>query len=125
MTHPEHIKKLERMRKKADMLMETTKLHGREVYDSAAKKHLMNAEGYLDYERLEEDAVQENMGDDIAKGYMERAKKAFKSTASGKDEFENDLMLRAYADTSTHEIKELIRNTGKSFTYDVFHAKYI
>ena len=119
--HPVHIQKYKDLRRKVDLLLDTTKMHGRQAYDAAAMAHLMTDDGYLDYERLGEEDIQEKFSESMVQAYAQRARERFKSDLSANDEFENDLLLSAYAGVTGSEIRDLIRKRGKGFTFDVYN----
>ncbi|MBS3142958.1 hypothetical protein J4464_06235 [Candidatus Woesearchaeota archaeon] len=118
---PEHIREYLRKSKKVEGLIERTKHSARKAYQNAIDKHLLTEEGIPDYERLEDEKVNDAVAKELADYHVAEAKKAFKSGISGKDELENDMLLQAYAGVTYTGLKRLVRDYGKHLTFDRYN----
>jgi hypothetical protein len=116
-----HLTKYKKLKKKADRIIETTDLHHREAYNSAVQKILMNEEGLVDYDKLDDNKTQLKFADAMSDYYLDKAKKYLKSKVSGKDEFENEMLRSAYAGVTKSVIKEMVGQHGNKFKWDTFN----
>ena len=125
---PEHIEKYYKHTEKARRLIETTEHHHRGAYNSAVDKLLLNEAGEVDYDKLKDTKVQTGFADHMADFYLDKAISYFglkkedeKLTKEIKgDVFKKDMMIKAYANTTQDELRNLTRQYQDKFKYDVF-----
>jgi hypothetical protein len=125
---PEHIEKFLKNKEKVRKLIETTDYHHRFGYEHAVGKHLMGADGLLDYDRLKDSEVQRQFADTMADFYLDRALNYFGITKEGqpatdeikRDTFKSDMLLRAYANTTQSQLRSLTSAYKENFKYEVF-----
>ncbi|MBW2991475.1 hypothetical protein KY348_07285 [Candidatus Woesearchaeota archaeon] len=118
---PEHIEKYYKLSKKAKKLVDTTDLHHREAYDLAVNKTLLGKDNLVDYDILKEDKKQDEFAGHMADYYIGKAKDYFKSDISGKDEFENEMLMNAYTGTTRSQLKQMVNRLKERFKFDVFN----
>jgi len=116
--------KLQQMRDKLDAiddLVDTLDVHHHEAYTSAAEKHLMKADGNLDYKKLKDGKVQEDFAQTMVDFYIEKAKNKFGiSQAKKLSEEETDMLLSAYANVTKGSLLELLRENKDEFKLQMF-----
>jgi hypothetical protein len=60
----------------------------------------------------------------MSKHYIKKAKAALKSDVSEKDEFESELLMKAYAGVTKAELRRQVAKGKKHFTLKAFNEKY-
>lgn len=106
--------------KKANRILATTDREHRRAYDVASEL-ILDEEGLVDYEKLDDADMQLKFADKMADHYLSKAKQHLKSKASGEDEFENELLRKAYAGTTKAELRQYVGEHGSKFTFDRFN----
>lgn len=116
--------KLQRMRDKfdtIDALIDTLDVHHHEAYTSAAEKHLKDEKGEIDYKRLKEGKVQQDVAQTMVDFYVEKAKTKLGIPKEKKlSEEEIDMLLSAYANITKGELLELLREYKDDFKLATF-----
>ena len=112
---PKHIEKHKRLRKKLRKLLDTHRLEHSKAYTTAADTLLKDAEGNIDYEKLEDTKIQDQFIDKMVDHYISKAKQTFKGIKP-KDELEEDMLLRGYGTHTRGQLSQIIRNMGKKYT---------
>lgn len=115
----EAIDKWEKLRSHAQRILDTTELHHREAYGHAAKEHLTDEEGQLDFERLEDEDLQKKFSESMADFYSEKAKKYFK-VQGDLSKLEKDTLLSAYSGFTRETLRDFVGRYGKDFNYTLF-----
>ncbi|HLD06950.1 MAG TPA: hypothetical protein VJC16_05470 [Candidatus Nanoarchaeia archaeon] len=116
--------KHKKLYKKSQRLISTTDREHRRAYDSAAEL-IVDEEGLIDYEKLDDADMQLKFADKMADHYLSKAKQHLKSKASGEDEFENEMLRKAYSGTTRAELRQYVGQLGKKFTFDEFNSHHI
>ncbi|MFH1182430.1 MAG: hypothetical protein V1702_05710 [Candidatus Woesearchaeota archaeon] len=101
-------------------LADTIELHHAEAYNAAAKKHLMEG-GQLDYNKLKDSKVRQQMADTMTDTYVKQATEAFKTGAI--PDTHKDLLMKAYHGVTKGELKKLIEDSEEDFTLGAFHGQ--
>jgi len=115
----EHLEKHKKLHEKAEKLIDTTEHEGRKVYDTAVESVLRDKDSNLiDYKKLEETEHQLKFADKMADGYLKSAKEAL--GADPKDEFENELLRKAYHGVTKSELRGYVADHKKDFKFDTF-----
>ena len=115
------IKKWKRLRKKVKRVLDTTEIHHHEAYLTAKDKFLMEDKEVV-YDKLDDKEIQEKFADEMANYYIERAKEYFNLQRNLKD-YEKDILLLAYADTTRLGLRQLVTQHGSDFTYKKYSAE--
>ena len=115
-TEPDFVEKYKKLEKKAKRILDTLELHHAKAYTHAAGEHLMDKEGDLDYEKLDDEDTRSKFADTMAKFYTEQAAKRLKSGAKPEDQFENALLMKAVYGTTQEEIRRAIAAAKKDYT---------
>ena len=115
------IKKWKRLRKKVKRVLDTTEIHHHEAYLTAKDKFLMENKEVV-YDKLDDKEIQEKFADEMANYYIERAKEYFNLQRNLKD-YEKDILLLAYADTTRLGLRQLVTQHGSDFTYKKYSAE--
>jgi hypothetical protein len=103
--------------KRADDIVEATRLAYSDAYIQAAKKHLQgDNDEELDYDKLDDADTQEKFADEVSQHLYSKAKSYFKSDVDGEDALKSDPMMRAYAGTTKAEVLKSVRSHGKSYS---------
>ncbi len=118
---PKHISKYKKLAKKAKQMLNTMDRHHRGAYDKAVDD-IITKNGQVDMDLLDDIKNQEKFADKMADHYLSKAQKVLKS--SGKlDDLEKELLMNAYAGTTKTQLKQLVRQRGKNFTFDHFYGE--
>lgn len=112
------IKKHKKLYKKANKMIATTSRHHRLAYDEAVGKHLMDDGGYVDMDKLDDSGIQDKFIKSLTDSYIGAAKKTLKSGISGKDQIENDMLMKAYMGVTEKQIHDLIKSSGKNYSFE-------
>lgn len=115
---PEYIAKHKKLYHHATKLADTAAHTHSEAYTSAVNKHLME-DGEVNFEKLDNDKVQEQFVKTMSDLYTSRAKQHFK-VAKDLDDVEKDILMQAYAGVTSHQLKGLLNQYGKRFTHREF-----
>jgi len=102
-------------------ITDTMYLHHNDAYITAAKEHLTDKEGRIDYSLLEKDNIQQKFVDKMTDMYVSRAKEYFHVDKDVKlDEFQQALLLSAYSGITRDELLDLVKNKGEGFDLEAF-----
>ncbi len=115
---PESVSKWKKLKEHADRIVDTTEHHLRKGYDKAVDEHLFE-KGRVDYEKLTKADIKKKFAKTMSDFYLGKAKEYF-DIKGDLDEFQTDTLLTAYADTTQHELKKMVHQHGKDFTYAAF-----
>ena len=102
----------------ATQLADTASHTHTEAYTAAVNKHLME-DGRVNFEKLDDAAVQKQFVKTMSDMYVTKAKQHFK-TSKDLNEVESDLLMQAYVGTTQGQLKELVTKYGKRFTHAQF-----
>ncbi|MFT4343576.1 MAG: hypothetical protein ACMXYE_02405 [Candidatus Woesearchaeota archaeon] len=123
---PAHVKKFVDLDKKAKKITQATSLYHSDAYISAAKKHLVHADGQsIEYDKLDDAKVQDAFVKELVGEYKEAAFRHFgidKKKGKEYDALRADPILQAYMGTTEEEIGRLVRRFGKDYTIET-HEK--
>ncbi len=119
---PEHIKHYHKKRELMEKTIATHKLEHSEAYNKAAREHLLDEAGRVDYKKLDDSKVQEDFVKKMVDHYMISAKKAF-GDIKPRDEMSEEIILKAYAGVTKAEMLDTIRRHGKRYTLDAHKAR--
>lgn len=122
---PEHISKFYKLQKKADQMITTMHRHHRGAYDKALDD-VLTKDGQVDMELLEDTKIQDKFANVMADHYLSKAKKLFKTKEDAKfDDLEKELLLNAYAGTTKDQLRRLVKEHKKGFTFEHFYGKEV
>ncbi|MEK6960755.1 MAG: hypothetical protein AABX47_06275 [Nanoarchaeota archaeon] len=113
---PDFVDKYRKLNKKAEKFLATFEIDHKEAYLKAADKHLRDADGLIEYEKLDDASTQGKFADELANVYREKAAKYLKSGVKPDDEFGNELLLNAVYGTTKDQIKRAVIKNGKNYT---------
>ncbi len=119
----EAMKKHKKQLEAARRMIDTTEAEHSTAY-LAALDSIRDEKGHVDYKKLEETKNQMKFADIMSKHYIKEAKKALKSDISEKDEFESELLMKAYAGVTRAELRRAVASDKKKFTLKSFEANY-
>jgi len=119
---PEHIKKFNKMHRKATAFANAIERHGRQAYDYAMGKHLRTEEGGIDLEKLEDEEVRNKVAKSMADFYVKKAKQQFKSEIPDDDEFKKSLLIKAYGQLTEDELKYHLGEHKSKFKFDKYQG---
>ena len=119
---PEHITKYAQLKKKAKGILEATKITHSEAYIKAAKDLLTDESGGIDYDRLDDEDIQQQVADAMLDHYLGAANKYFGTKLKKDDRIQADMLLNAYTGTTRTQLEYNIRKKGKRYTIDA-HEK--
>lgn len=122
---PDHIKKFNKMHRKANAFANAIDRHARQAYDYAVGEHLRTEDGGIDLEKLEDEAVQEKVATSMSDFYVKKAKQQFKSEIPEDDEFKKSLLVRAYGQATKAQLKYAMNQLGKGFTFDKYNRELV
>ncbi|MCK5107745.1 MAG: hypothetical protein KAQ83_03380, partial [Nanoarchaeota archaeon] len=104
---PKHIAKHKKLYEKGNILLETIKRSTRTSYDAGVEKHLLDKEGNVVMEKLDDVKVQEGFIKTILDSYKKNAKKALGSKKE--DAHIDDLVIGAYHGVTSEAVASTIR----------------
>lgn len=116
---PDYITKHKKLYGHATKLIDTVSHTHTEAYTTAVTKHLTDKDGEIDYEKLDDNAVQKQFVKTMSDMYIGKAKAHFK-ISKDLDDLEKEILMEAYAGTTTQQIKGLVGRYGKRFNHDQF-----
>lgn len=120
---PDHIKKFNKMHRKANAFANAIDRHGRQAYDYAAGEHLRTEEGGIDTDKLQNADMQAKFAKSMADFYVKKAKQQFKSEIPDDDEFKKSLLLKAYGQATEDELKVHLSKYGKQFSFKNYQGE--
>lgn len=122
---PEHISKFYKLQKKADQMITTMHRHHRGAYDKAIDD-VLTKDGQVDMELLEDVKIQDKFANVMADHYLSKAKKLFKTKDDAKfDDLEKELLLNAYTGTTKEQLRRLVKEHKKGFTFEHFYGQEV
>ncbi|GEM_PF-3346221 len=111
--------------KAVSKVVDSIELHHFGAYTSAAEAHLKDAEGHIDYSKLEDAAVQGKFAEHMRDFYVDKARQYFGMSKETKlTEAQIEMLLSAYSGITHSELLQTLRTHGEKFTVDEF-AKLI
>ena len=114
----DYIAKHHKLYTHATQLSDTASHTHTEAYTAAVSKHLMK-DGVVDFEKLDNDAVQKQFVKTMSDLYVSRAKEHFKMSKD-LNEVEEDLLMQTYVGVTQGLLKEQVNRYGKRFTHAQF-----
>lgn len=107
--------------KAVSKVVDSIELHHFQAYTSAAEAHLKDAEGHIDYSKLEDATVQGKFAEHMRDFYVDKVRQYF---GMGKEtkltEAQIEMLLSAYSGVTHSELLQHIRTNGEKFTVDEF-----
>lgn len=113
-----YIAKHKKLYTHATQLADTAAHTHTEAYTAAVSKHLIE-NGQVNFEKLDDDAVQKQFVKTMSDMYVSKAKEHFKMSKD-LNEVEQDLLMQAYAGVTHGLLKEQVGKYGKHFTHFQF-----
>lgn len=120
---PDYVETFKKLQKKANKFLATFQIDHKQAYLTAADKHLRDADGLIEYEKLEDTGTQTKFADELANVYREKAAKYLKSSVKPDDEFGNELIMNAVYGTTKAEIIRRVAEHGKKYQANVHEQK--
>lgn len=112
--------KLEDKRNKVNKLVDTIEVEHQAAY-LAGTEHLRDDDGEVDYKKLKEDDVREEVATKMTEHYVSKAKEYFGIDEDEElDEFQTDRLLDAYAGITKVALKNQLRAHKDKFTVRKF-----
>lgn len=108
------IAQYEKMHKTANLVVDTALYHAPRAYQAATEKHLMNKEGQVDYERLNDSTTAKKFANTLVDKEIEDIKKELKLKKI-KPEHEASL-LSGFKGLARHQLQQEIADTGSDYT---------
>jgi len=125
---PKHITEYHKNIDKAKKLIDTTEHHHRFAYEHAVGNVITDEDGLVNQDWLKKEEFQQEFADHMSDFYLDKALDYFKYKKPGEklsdekklDVFQKDRLVKAYANTSRHELRFLTSQGKENFTYDQF-----
>ncbi|MBR9691391.1 hypothetical protein GOV06_01270 [Candidatus Woesearchaeota archaeon] len=120
----EHLKKYKKRSDMRDVLVDTTNVAHTKAHVYAIDEVLRDEKGKVRYERMKKTETQLKLADKMADSYIKDAKKSLKSELSKEDEFESELLMKAYAGVTRAELRRIAADAKEKFTLEEFEKTY-
>ena len=112
---PKHIKEFHKKKKQIKQIIETTRIHYSDAYNTQAKEHLFDEEtGLYDHDRLKDKDLRIKMGEGMVKYLTDKAKAHFKS--STEDPLELERLLKMYSGATKRELMDKLEVHQHKYT---------
>ncbi len=116
---PEYITKHKKLYGSATKLGDTVAHAHSVIYTAAVDKHLRGEDGQVDFNKLDDAAVQKQFIKTMSDMYVSKAKDHFKVEKDLND-LEKDLLMQAYTGVTKGEIQKVVLRYGKRLNHQQF-----
>jgi len=118
----EHVKKYEKRAKIAeDMIRMTDRTH-RKAFHAYESTFISDNGRGVDLEKAKDSKLRQEALEKMCDVYLSKAKEVL--NASPADDFEKELLMRAYAGTTKEQMKHLINEHKENFDFKLFNDNY-